>query len=179
MILIISGTNRPNNYSRKMALQMQKMLEQGGQDSKVLSLEDLPSDMPVSDMFGNRSPVMKNVIKTLITPAKALMIVAPEYNGSYPGILKVFLESLSDDDDWKIMEGRSVMLVGVSAGRAGNLRGLDHLTSVLHYMGLPVFHEKLALPGIVKILSEDGAWIDQRSKAVLQRRMDAFILSLK
>ena len=41
------------------------------------------------------------------------MIVAPEYNGSYPGILKVFLESLSDDDDWKIMEGRSVMLVGV------------------------------------------------------------------
>ena len=52
MILIISGTNRPNNYSHKMALQMQKMLEQGGQDSKVLSLEDLPSDMPVSEMFG-------------------------------------------------------------------------------------------------------------------------------
>ena len=43
-----------------MALQMQKMLEQGGQDSKVLSLEDLPSDMPVSEMFGNRSAVMKN-----------------------------------------------------------------------------------------------------------------------
>ena len=91
MILIISGTNRPNNYSHKMALQMQKMLEQGGQDSNVLSLEDLPSDLSVSDMFGNRSAVMDNVIKTLITPAKALMIVAPEYNGSYPGILKVFL----------------------------------------------------------------------------------------
>lgn len=179
MILIISGTNRPNSYSHKLSLQMQTMLEQGGQASKVLSLEDLPSDLPVSDLFGNRSEAMQKVMDTLIKPAKAFMIVAPEYNGSYPGILKVFLESLSADDDWKLMESRSVMLVGLSAGRAGNLRGLDQLTSVLHYMGSSVYHEKLTLPGIGKILSPEGAWVDEGSKAALQRRIDAFVSHIK
>ena len=48
------------------------------------------------------------------------------------------------------------MLVGVATGRSGNLRGLDHMTNMCHYMKMNVYPLKLPLSSIHIELTEAG-----------------------
>jgi NAD(P)H-dependent FMN reductase len=47
------------------------------------------------------------------------------------------------------------MLVGVANGRAGNLRGIDNMTNMCHYMKMNVFFNKLPLSSISAELADD------------------------
>ena len=46
--------------------------------------------------------------------------------------------------------------MGLASGRAGNVRGLDHLTGIFHYLGSEVYSKKVYLSQINQSLSEEG-----------------------
>ena len=177
MISIIAGTNRPNAYSLKVAKLIQELLQIQDQATCVISLEDIPQDLAHSGMYGRSNDAFTQLAETSILDAQALIIVAPEYNGSYPGILKTFLDALPARSGWKAIADMPIFLVGVASGPAGNLRGLDHLTGVLHYMSAQVYHGNMLMPGITKLITENGQWQEgaEVTRDMLEKRLANFV----
>jgi NAD(P)H-dependent FMN reductase len=60
---------------------------------------------------------------------------------------------------------KHVCLVGVADGRAGNLRGLEHLTGILHYLKMHVYHNKLPISGVNKMMNGEGGFTEDQMKA--------------
>ncbi|HET6227311.1 MAG TPA: NADPH-dependent FMN reductase, partial [Bacteroidia bacterium] len=71
--------------------------------------------------------------------------------------------------------GKKAALVGVSSGRAGNLRGLDHLTGVLHYLGIYVHPNKLPVSSVLSILDGQGKMKDENTIKVLEKQIAEFL----
>jgi len=67
----------------------------------------------------------------LMTAADGLVIVAPEYNHSFPGLLKHALDSCLNEYIHK-----AVGLVGVSAGPFAGIRVIQGLLPVMRELGL-------------------------------------------
>ncbi|MBL4624708.1 MAG: NAD(P)H-dependent oxidoreductase [Flavobacteriales bacterium] len=154
MITLICGTNRPNNQSQKFINTYKELLNERNVDCEELYLEHLPHDLAfANDIIGTAAIELKNEIEKKIIPAKKLVVVVPEYNGSLPGILKSFIDCIEP----KYFREKLVALVGVSAGRSGNLRGMDHLTGIFNYLGAEVLATKVDIANLNTILDKNGA----------------------
>lgn len=141
MLTIISGTNRPNSNTRKIATAYSTALSQLNIENQLFSLDQLPDDFIVSDFYGKRSPAFQGMLDQFILPAEKLVMVVPEYNGSYPGIFKLLIDAIPPAN----LQGKKAALVGVASGRGGNLRGVDDLTNAFHYLQINVFYQKLII----------------------------------
>ena len=168
MNLIISGTNRLNSNSLKVAKYFQSELKRHGEDWDLLSLEDLPHAILFSDMFGNRSEEFEP-IQAKVFDAQKFIFVIPEYNGSYPGILKAFIDACAFPSSFY---SKKAALIGVSTGKYGNIRGVDHFTGVCNYLRMHVLPLKLHIPTIQNELSTEGKFEDPITLKFIQEQID-------
>ena len=67
------------------------------------------------------------------------------------------------------------MLTGVASGRAGNLRGMDHLADVLNYIKITVHPNKLPISIVNSVVSKDGKIIDANTLHAINQQLDEFI----
>jgi NAD(P)H-dependent FMN reductase len=138
---------------------------QKGIDAQVLSLAQLPTDFLFSDLYNHRSEAFEAILSEFVNPVDKFIFVVPEYNGSYPGVLKVFLESMPP----KTWMDKKALIVGVSDGHAGNLRGQEHLTGVLHYLKMHVHYNKPKLSSIEKLMNENRDGFDERTTSLIDK----------
>src|SRR5213080_3079316 len=115
MITIIASTNRPGSSTLKMARYYQQKLQEKGVEAGLLSLAQLPPNLIETDLYGKRSPEFAKIQQTITQTDKFIFII-PEYNGSYPGVLKVFIDAC---DFPASFYDKKVALVGVSSGKYG------------------------------------------------------------
>ena len=171
MITVIAGTNRTENNSVKVAHHCAGVLSGLGSESQVFSLEQLPPDFAFSAAFGGNSAAFDALVEKYIVPVHKIVIVAAEYNGSYPGVLKTFIDCVSPS----IWNGKRAALVGISSGRSGNVRGLEHLTGVLHYLKVEVLSAKPVLSGIEGLIDSSGDINEEEAQKVLKEQANAFL----
>ena len=171
MLSVICGTNRPDSNSEKVARNYCSILQEKGVGSVILKLEDLPNDFAFNAMFGKRLQAVDEAIDKHIRPFDKLVFILPEYHGSYPGVLKTFLDCMGQSD----LEGKKAALVGLSDGMAGNLRGLDDLTNVLNFLKVDVLSRKPKLSRVSSSLNEGGAITDERCLRLLNEQIDYFL----
>src|SRR4051812_16309228 len=93
-ITIISGTNRPGSYTQKVANDYKTALEQKGHEVRMFSLTELPQNIIKEELYGKRSVGFDQLVKDNIENSQNFLFVVPEYNGSFPGILKVFIDAV-------------------------------------------------------------------------------------
>jgi chromate reductase len=170
MISVIIGTNRPNSNSKIVAEEYCRMLDALGAENTMLNLIDLPRDFVFSDMFGERSQAMQDVVDKHVSHSDKFVFIIPEYNGGFPGILKAFLDACPPSE----FHGKKAALVGLSSGRAGSLRGMDQFTNVLNYLRVSVYHAKPKLSSIEQLLV-NGALEDPDCLKLLQAQATGFI----
>lgn len=169
MILILSGTNRSGSNTRKVAeFVMEAIKSIADEEVKFLSLEDLPHSILHDRMYkGDDMPEEIIAIQEeYILPAKTMVILSPEYNGSFAGVLKMFIDAMSVRKYTENFKGKSGILMGVSSGRAGNLRGLEHLTGLLHYLGMHIHPTKLPISSIGEVMV-DGELNESTQLAII------------
>ncbi|MES2681626.1 MAG: NAD(P)H-dependent oxidoreductase [Bacteroidota bacterium] len=170
-IVILSCTNRPDSNTLKVSRIYENILKSRQIDAKILDFCTLPENIAFAETFGKRTENYGLLIEEFISTRKKFIFVVPEYNGSFPGILKLFLDS-THPRDWS---GKKACLVGVSDGRAGNLRGMDHLTGILHYLKMHVLHNKLPISVIAKVMSDTGSFIDGLQMKASEAQVDEFL----
>lgn len=156
MLTIISGTNRPGSRTALVASHYRDELAALDLSPALLSLGDLPADFLVSDHYGARSEEFAE-IEALINQTRFFVFVVPEYNGSFPGALKLFIDALPPGPAF---HGKQAALTGLSSGKFGNLRGLEHLNGVLHYLQVATLPFRAHLPQIEQKLNDRGEITD-------------------
>ncbi len=167
-VLIISGTNRPNSNTAKVAKHYLRLMQKRNASVDFLSLEDLPADFAFTDMWVEKSATMKTIIEDQLEPATLYVFVMPEYNGGFPGVLKAFIDCVPPP----IFKGKKAALVGVASGKAGALRPMDQFTNVLNYLKVSVLYHKPKLSEINQLLNSEGELVDERALAMLDEHAD-------
>ena len=152
---LIVGTNRIGSHTEKVAKQYQEILHQKGINANLFSLQDYDSSF-TNELFLEAQ-------KNILVPTQKFIFIIPEYNGSYPGALKTMIDS---SDIKKVWYFKKALLTGVATGRAGNLRGMDHLSDTLHYLKMNVHYNKLPISVIEKVMDKEGRLNESTLKAI-------------
>jgi chromate reductase len=170
-IVVLSCTNRPDSNTLKVSKIYENLLREKQVEVKILDFCHLPETIAFSETFGNRTEPYARLIEEYISGVSRFVFVVPEYNGSFPGILKTVLESVPTS----LWANKEACLVGVADGRAGNLRGLEHLTGILQYLKMHVYHNKLPISVINQILQPEGHFPEAQLRACRQQ-IEGFLL---
>ena len=172
MITLISGTNRKGSKSRAIVNLYAAMLEKRGEPCQILDLADLPSDFTVTAMYKNSGKNEQfNQLAQLIETADKFVFVVPEYNSSFPGVLKAFIDALDYPCPFMNKKGA---LIGLSSGMQGSGLALSHLTDILNYLGMHIMAMKLKLAHIEK--NFDGKQItNELYNELLEQHIDQLI----
>ncbi len=155
MYTIISGTNRVGSHTEKVAFEYQRLLKEKNIDADIFSLKNL-------DVL-TRTPEFLKIENEILIPTQKFIFILPEYNGTFPGVLKAMIDN---SDIKKVWYHKKALLTGISTGRAGNLRGMDHLSASLNYLKMDVHHNKLPISVIDKVMDSDGRLNDETIKAI-------------
>lgn len=164
MYLIISGTNRLGSTTLKVAKEYQRFLEERSKDAVLLSLEGLN--------LLSRDADFERIENEFIIPYRNYIFISPEYNGSFPGALKLLFDTGKSHSIWWY---KKALLTGVSSGRAGNLRGMDHLASVLHYLKVMVHPNQLPISSVDKLMDANGRFSEENTVKAINQQLDEFI----
>lgn len=171
MISIISGTNRLNNKSLEVAKAYLEICKELNAKAKILNLQTLPADFIFSNNYRNENADFNAIMEEYVAKADKFIFVVPEYNGSFPGLLKAFLDCIPTE----LWKGKKACLLGLSAGKAGNARGLDHLMAVLHYLQMEVYSKKPKLSSFHTLLNEDGELKDNATLDQMHEQVQNFL----
>jgi chromate reductase len=157
MITILSGTNRPGANTRKIAGQVLGLYQSLGADASLLDLAGLPREIFDPSSYEETPPSFKPFADAVVN-CDGLVIVTPEYNGGFPGVLKYFIDMLPFPESF---EGRPVCFIGVAAGLWGALRPIEQLQAIWLYRSAHLFPARVFLPGIGKLLDAEGRLTDE------------------
>lgn len=163
MYTIISGTNRVGSHTEKVAKVYQRILKTKNIDASLFTLTDIDLTNKLEDFI--------QLEKSILVPTKKFLFIIPEYNGSYPGILKMLIDYSDIKNTWHF---KKALLTGVASGRAGNLRGMDHLSDTLHYLKMNVYYNKLPISSINKVMDKEGN-LNEDTLKVINTQLDEFI----
>jgi NAD(P)H-dependent FMN reductase/ribosomal protein S27AE len=162
---VILGTTRKGRASIHVAKLLADLLNRReGVTSRLIDIGELP--LPIDDAG---EAIKEAAFSTTMNEADGLVIVAPEYNHSFPGLLKHALDSCLKEYIHK-----AVGLVGVSAGPFAGIRVIQHLLPVMRELGLVTIFWDINIGQVGKVFTEDGRLLDD----AFIRRSDRFIREL-
>ena len=83
--------------------------------------------------------------------------------------MKLMIDLSNIKECWN---NKKVLLTGIATGRAGNLRGLDVLSNMCHYMKMNVFYNKIPLSSVHMELDGDVLTNEQTTQLIQQQIKD-------
>ena len=173
MITIICSTNRNESVSKQVSLQYQEILSTLDVSSEIVDLADLPEDLIVSALYEQSGKNEKfNPIRERMKSSTKYIFIVPEYNGSFPGVLKTFIDGLEFPSTFT---GKKCAMVGISSGVQGGGLALSHLTDIMNYCGTHVLAQKPKLARIENAMDDGGKITDKLYLELLQQQAKAFL----
>jgi NAD(P)H-dependent FMN reductase len=151
-IPVILGTPRQGRMSEHAARFVSGEVEKrAGIETVLIDVREL--NLPTTDAG---EAIKDTGFSAACARADALVIVAPEYNHGYPGLLKHAL-----DTNLKEYIHKAVGVCGVSAGGFGGTRVIENLLPVLRELGLVAIFNDVNFSKVGKIFDESGALLDE------------------
>ena len=175
-VLFIVGSMREQSFNRQLAKVAEEMLK-GKCNVKYLDYKDLP--MMNQDLEMPVQPSVARVRKEVVE-ADALWIFTPEYNFSYPGVLKNLLDWLSRPMDITNFQNPSAAIgkkVAVSGAGGKNMTQScrAELTELLDFMKMDLMHEpQTGIALGMEAWTKDEFVLTDEQRATLQQQVDAF-----
>ena len=108
----------------------------------------------------------------ITSDALRLVIIAPEYNASFPGVLKAFIDGLPYPGG---IRGKKAALIGLSSGGQGGLLAMTHLSDILMYLGTVVLPQRVRLPFINQDLNAEDGLNHDLSQQLLREQAEALL----
>src|ERR687883_1464788 len=164
-IPVILGTPRQGRLSEHVArVMLEQLCKREGVQTALVDVRTL--QLPSTDAG---EAVKDHQFSETIMHADGLIIVAPEYNHGYPGILKHVLDS-----NLKEYIHKPVGLCGVSAGGFGGTRVVESLLPVMRELGLVTIFWDVNVSSAGKAFDSGGQLLDP----ALPRRIEKMLNEL-
>lgn len=155
-ILIITGSVRENNYSTMVAnLVADELSKFDTVVYKIIDPRKLKLPFPGQKIENDSVGYLQSEVKG----ATAVVLVTPEYNGTYSSILKLIIENLGFPS---VMAGKPVTLVGLASGSIGAIKSLEHLRSTSAHVGAIVLPKVASIPTVEKCFDKNGNCTNER-----------------
>ena len=171
MIGVIAGTNRAGSNTRRIAVQVAEEHRALGEEVTMLDLAEMPQDCFSPGAYGEKPPSFTAGFVEPVLASDGLVVITPEYNGGFPGALKLFIDLLPFPEAF---ESRPVSFIGLSAGASGAVRPVEQLQMVFAYRNAVLFNRRVFLPRISAVLGEEGGLIDEELVGRLRHQAEGF-----
>lgn len=169
---IVIGTNRKNSNTSQIANYYNIKLKDLGFSPTILDLSTLPDNFTQSALYQNAGQdTAFNTLQKEIESFDKIIFVVPEYNGSFPGVLKAFIDGLKHPDT---LSHKKACLVGISSGVLGNAVGLGHLSDILSYLNVDLLGLRLKV-GQIETNFKEGEFLAPY-KAFAEKQISKFLL---
>lgn len=161
-IPVLLGSVRRNRESVKVAGFALECLKSLGVNTELLDLREM--NLPIMEerlRFRNDAPASVALFSAKIAQADSVLIVTPEYNGGYPGVLKNALEYLKDE-----YKHKPFGIITVSAVETGGILCLVSLRQIVLQLGA------IPIPALLLVSRVQETFDDQnqpRDPAFLKR----------
>jgi NAD(P)H-dependent FMN reductase len=164
-IPMILGTARQGRQSEHVArFVFEQTKKHADVETELIDVRELPMRL---DDEGEQ---MKDAtFSATIERCDGIILVVPEYNHGYPGLLKHAL-----DMNLKEYIHKAVGICGVSAGAFGGTRVIENLLPVMRELGLVTIFEDVNFAKVGTLFDDRGNLLDQN----FIRRIDTFLSEL-
>ena len=179
-LLIFAGSTRQNSWNRKLAKVTAAMAAASGAEVTHIELGDFDIPMYNADLEARGTPADVVRLKQLGYEHPAWIICTPEYNASYPALLKNTLDWISSPiksdpvwkDDFRSTRGKVVGVLSASPGALGGLRSQSHLVPLLMNLHFWVAPTNYALGRAATAFDEQGQLVEDAAKKKVQAVVD-------
>lgn len=163
---VILGTPRRGRLSEHAArLVCGELAARAGVETELIDVAAL--SIPVDDA----GEALKDAgFSERMSRADALVIVAPEYNHGYPGLLKHVL-----DTNLSEYVHKAAGVVGVSAGVFGGTRVIQNLLPVLRELGLVTIFWDVNVTSVGSRFDADGRLLDESFLPRIEKFLDELL----
>ncbi|SRR6266568_1297847 len=165
-IPVVLGTVRKGRMSAFAAKTVLAEIRQlPGVETELIDLSTLP--LPVDDAG---EAIKHPDYAAKVNRADALVVVSPEYNHGYSGMLKHVLDSCLQEYIHK-----AVGIVGVSAGPFGGTRGIQDLIPVMRELGLVTIFWDVNFSNVHKVFDANGELMDRSFVPCIHKFLDELV----
>jgi chromate reductase, NAD(P)H dehydrogenase (quinone) len=171
-LLVFAGSTRAQSFNRRLAAVAATVGREAGAAVTHLELADFDLPLYNADLEAQGTPRDVLRLKEICFAHPAWVLVSPEYNGSYTGLMKNTLDWISSpirsDPHWasgnKPFAGKVVGLLSASPGALGGVRGLAHLAPLLMNLQCWVSPRQFALPKAGEAFTPEGDLVAEPAK---------------
>ncbi|MEE9391387.1 MAG: NAD(P)H-dependent oxidoreductase [Planctomycetota bacterium] len=171
-ITVLAGTNRKGSLSHRLAEVMADHYRALDCEVDYLDLREMGPEFLDPEAYKSPAASVSAMVDRFLA-SDGVVIIVPEYNGSYPGALKLFLDMLPDPEGFA---DRPVAFVGLAAGRFQGLRAVEHLQGVAGYRNAYIYPRRIFIGDSYKQFDfETGALKDAELGQRLKDQAKGFL----
>lgn len=164
-IVVVCGTNREGALSRLLAQEIAASYKQLDQSVDLLDMNELPPEALQPNAYKDQPANVKALVDRFLKSDGAVFVV-PEYNGSFPGVLKLFVDMLPYPEGF---DSRPCALVGLAAGQFKGLRAVEHFQQVAGYRNAYIYPRRLFIGDSFKQFVDGKLADDELTRRLLQQ----------
>lgn len=182
-MLAFSGSNREGSFNKKLVTEAANIAKQMGINVTTINFKDYTIPFYDADLETKEGmPEKVKNLRQLMIQNDVILIASPEYNGSVTALLKNAIDWISRSEEGKpsreAFKGKKFILMSVSPGPGGGVRGLTHLRTIIENIGGTVVSEQLVIPNAYSVFDEQGGLKDPKLKEELQQFIKTTIQQL-
>lgn len=169
-IHILSSTDRPGSNALKVATYANEFMKEKA-NVEVFSLKDFPYADVVGGKYGEDIESVEKFNDAFLD-ADGFLFVVPEYNGGFPGVLKLFIDYLPFPE---AMYKIPVSFIGEAAGSFGALRPVEHLQQILSYRKALIYSERMFISGVDDNFDSEKGLKSDMLQGLLEDQLNGFV----
>lgn len=170
-IVVVCSTNRKGSLSRKLTHCIAEDFREQGASVDVLDMEELTPEFLSPTAYKEPEPAVSAMVDRFLA-ADGVVFVVAEYNGSYPGILKLFVDMLPYPEGF---DSRPCAFVGLAAGKFQGLRAVEHLQQVAGYRMAHIYPRRLFIGNSYSQFDGEGRLRDEELATRLHAMAGGFL----
>lgn len=174
-IAAIVGSLRKDSYNLQLA-KIAKEIVGDRADFQIIDYADVPL---LNQDIEYPAPEPVRRVREAIKSANGIWIFTPEYNHSYPGVLKNLIDWLSrpvSKEERQVLSRKPIAISGATNGMSGTATAQDLLVMLLSMLNADVMnYPRLAIPNITQQADEQGRIQLTTSLPYLEKQADTFL----
>ena len=174
-IVMIIGSMRKNSFNRQLAEYTEKMI---GDRAEIQYLEY--ADIPFMNQdIEFPAPEAISRVRDMVKEADGIWFFTPEYNSSYPGVLKNLMDWLSrplvpGDYDTVVMRNKKVAVSGV-AGKSAAAGSRAKLKELLGFMNCTILEAETGISLTPESWTSDKLVLSDEQSEHIRKQVEAFV----
>ncbi|MDR1359047.1 MAG: NAD(P)H-dependent oxidoreductase [Coriobacteriales bacterium] len=173
-ILVLPGSFRRQSFSGSIARYAASVLPEAC-EVEFAALDELPLFNQDFDDDGT-TPASWKTFRAQVAVSDGLLFVTPEYNRSFPAVLKNAIDIASRPPGESVWAGKPAALISTSPGRIGGALSNQHLRQPLSFLNVRILLQpEMYVSDVAALLNSEGELVDEAAKRRIEGYMSAFV----